>query len=1084
MTTDTRDGSEASGDGHGVNPSLARHLLELPRFCTLSGEDARGIAALAESASFAASAAIFEQGTPAEGLYTVLAGEVHLSIAGPAGPVHIDKLREGALFGIAALESAVPMAQSAHAGPEGAFLQVIPRDRLRGLLAASPELAARIHEGQRVSEAVVFLAACASFRDVPRDALAELAGRAAERSLARGERLIAQGEQDDHLFIVKSGHLVVTRREAPSNRIAQLGSGDVVGEMAVLTREARSADVVADTEAQVITVPGEEFRRVAGANADLARRVGALVESRRQAAVAGATASDASEVAARGAAPGAASQTPAATPPTTAKDQAPAGPRTTSPQQPAKVRAAPAEAPLWGGRWPWLAAVWSRFSAWRKRRAKPPAVLQHSEMDCSAACLSTICRFYGKEVSINTTRELARVRQEGASLSNIVRALREMGFKAEAYESSLAQLKQKRLPAIANWRGYHWVVVHEVTDTTVVVADPAEGLVTYTTEKWMEGWARFTIFVEPTPKFDEFPETPATVTAFLPFFTPYKRQIADIFLASFLLMMVGILAPLFTKFIIDDIILKGSDQWLLAAVVVMIAVLLLEQMLTFVRNEIVLKVTSRCNSQIIGSIYERLLSLPLSYFSARKTGDITSRLEQNDEITQFVTQDGLETFLSLFSMFAYLGVMIYFNAWLALAAVSVLLLNILLVAKISPRLRQIDRETFVKEADQESHLIESLRGAATLKMIGADHLARWQFENHFAAVANMHFKEAKLAQLMELAADTLDSLSDIMVLLLGGAFVIMGELTIGELVAFIAFANALQDPINDVIGKWDEFQEVIVAVERLNDIMEKEPEFKADGDADRIVVPRLRGHVEFRSTTFRYSQDDDTNVVQNINLSLPPGTKVALVGASGSGKSSLIKLLYGFYKPSSGQVLIDGFDVTEVSLQGLRSQIAMVPQKSAIYRGSVRENIALARPGATLEQVRDAAMAAGAHDFISLMPGAYEALLEEGGVNLSGGQRQRLAIARAFLQDGSILVLDEATSALDNETERIVMDNIALRYAGRTVIMIAHRLSTVRNADLLVVLDRGVVVESGTHDDLLAARGVYYHLCARQLEQD
>ena len=1044
--------------------TLAERLLELPQFCTLSGEDGARIAALAQSASFSASVPVFEQGVPAEGLYAVLAGEVVLSIAGAAGPVRIDSLREGALFGLNALLSETAMAQSAHAGPEGAFLQLISRDGLRTLLAGSPDVAARIEQGQRVSEAVAFLAGCASFRDVPRDALAGLAGNAGERTLARGERLIAQGEEDDTLFIVKSGRLVVTRREAPSHRIAQLGEGDVVGEMAVLTREPRSADVVADSDSAVISVPGEAFRAVAGANAELNKRIGALVESRRQAAVADAPAP--SPVAGAG----------------IAREPAPAAQAAAAPEPAPQAQAAAAEGT--GKSEPEAGWFRTRFERWRKRHAKPPAVLQHSEMDCSAACLSTVCRFYGKEVSINTTRELARVRQEGASLSNIIRALRELGFKADAYESSLAQLRQKRLPAIANWRGYHWVVVHEVTDTSVLVADPAEGLVTYSIEKWMEGWARFTIFVEPTPKFDEFPETPATVTAFLHYFVPYKRQIIDIFIASFLLMLVGIMAPLFTKFVIDEIILKGSDQWLTAAVVVMVGVLLLEQSLTFVRNEIILRVTSNCNSQIIGSIYERLLALPLGYFAARKTGDITSRLEQNDEITQFVTQDGLETFLSLFSVIAYMAVMLYFNVWLTLASVSVLLLNIVLVAKISPRLRQIDRETFVKEADQESHLIESLRGAATLKMIGADHLARWQYENHFAAVANIHFKEAKLSQLMELAADTLDSLSDVMVLLMGGAFVIMGQLTIGELVAFIAFANALQSPINSVIGKWDEFQEVIVAVERLNDILEKEPEFRAGEEASLVVVPRLRGHIEFRGTTFRYAQDDDTNVVQNVNLTIPAGRKVALVGTSGSGKSTLIKLLYGFYKPSGGQVLIDGFDISEVSLPGLRSQIAMVPQKSAIYRGSVRENIALARPGATMEQVRDAATAAGAHEFISLMPGGYEALLEEGGVNLSGGQRQRLAIARAFLQDGAMLVLDEATSALDNETERTVMDNIALRYAGRSVIMIAHRLSTVRNADLLVVLDRGIVVESGTHDELLAAKGVYYHLCARQLEQD
>lgn len=1043
--------------------TLAEHLAGVPRFCALTGEDTTRIGALAEDLSVAAAAPVFEQGSPPEGLYCVLAGEVVLTLRGASGPVHVDTLREGALFGIQGLLDAEPAPQSAHGGAEGAFLQWIPRDRFAALLSGDAGLAARVARGSEVADAMMFLAGCASFRDVPRDALVDLAGQSSDRAVPRAARLISQGEQDDTLFIVKAGRFVVTRREAPSHRIALMGPGDVVGEIAVLTREARTADVTADADSVVVSVPGDAFRRMADANAELAKRVGALIESRRHGAAAE------TPVEAFKAQPEQASPTPA--PAASAPPAAAARP----------VRPVPSAPTPSGGL---KADLLRRFADWRKRHRKPPAVLQHSEMDCSAACLSTICRFYGKEVSINTAREMARVRQEGASLANIIRALQEMGFKAQAFESTIDQLRSARLPAIANWRGYHWVVVHEVGEKTVTVADPAEGLVVHPIEKWMEGWARFTIFVEPTPKFDEFPESPATVTAFLPFFTPYKRQIIDIFVASFLLMMVGILAPLFTKFVIDEIILKESSQWLLAAVVVMVGALVLEQALTFIRNEIVLKVTSNCNSAIVGAIYERLLSLPLTYFGARKTGDITSRLEQNDEITQFVTQDGLETFLSLFSVIAYLAVMLYFNVWLTIAAVSVLLLNILLVAKVSPRIRQVDRETFVKEADQESHLIESLRGAGTLKMIGADHIARWQYENHFAAVANMQFKEAKLSQFMEICAETLDALSDVMVLLLGGAFVIMGQLTIGELVAFIAFANALQAPVNSVIGKWDELQEVIVAIERLNDILEKEPEFRAGEEASRITVPRLRGNVEFRAATFRYSPDDPANVVQNINLVIPAGRKVALVGASGSGKSTIIKMLYGFYMPVSGQVLIDGFDISEVSLPGLRSQIAMVPQRSAIYRGSVRDNIALARPGATLEQIRDAAAAAGAADFILQMPGGYDAMLEEGGVNLSGGQRQRLAIARAFLQDGALLVLDEATSALDNETERLVMDNVATRYAGRTVIMIAHRLSTVRNADLLVVMDRGIVVETGTHDELIAARGVYYHLCARQLEQD
>ena len=1029
--------------------TLSDRLKSLPEFALLGAAECAEIAALAESVSLPASATVLEQGEPATGLYYVASGAVELSLRRAQASVVVDTLREGAFFGRSALEdAAAAMAHSASASGAATILQFIARDAFRTYLDARPDIAERIDKARRGTAVAGFLAECASFRDVPREALVELAGLVTERRLARDELLIAQGEHDDVLYIVKSGALVVTRREAPSHRIAVLGEGDVVGEMAVLSREARTADVRADADSVVYALPGEEFRRVAATHAELAQRVGSLIAARRSAALV--------------------TETPSAQ--STAAAAAPA-------QESAGRRDREATPPP-------AAAPKRRFDRWRK----PPALRQHGEMDCGAACISTVCRYYGKEVSINTTREIARVRQDGASMGNLVRALNEIGFQTESYESTLEQLRTRRLPAITNWRGYHWVVVYEVGEKTVLVADPAQGLVTYTHEEFLDGWAQYTIFIEPTAAFDAFPESRTSVLSFLPMFAPYKKTILDVFLASFLLQVLGVLTPLFSKFVIDDIILPANSQWLVSAMVVMVGVLALQQFLTFLRNEMVLRVSIKCNSLIINTVYQRLLALPIEYFEARKTGDITSRLEQNEEITNFVTEDGLETLLSLFSVVVYLAVMLYFNVLLTLAAVSFLLLNIFVVAKISPRVRQVDREAFVKEADQESHLIESLRGIRTLKTIGADHLARWQYENNFAGVANVKFREAKLSQLAGLIAGTLDSLSDASVLLLGGAFVIMGKITIGELVAFVAFANNLQDPINRVIGKWDELQEVVVAVERLNDIMEKKPEFETDdGDGaqtKRIQLPRLRGHIEFRRVAFRYNPDDPENVVQNINLTIEPGQSVAFVGASGSGKSTLVKLLYNFYSPSSGQVLIDGFDLAESSILTLRRQIAMVPQRSAMYSGSIRDNIGMARPGASLEQIQEAAMAAGAHDFIVQIPGGYAAKLEEGGSNLSGGQRQRIAIARAFLQPASILVLDEATSALDNETERTVMENISARYREKTVIMIAHRLSTVRNADRIVVLERGIIVESGTHDELMALRGVYYHLCARQLEQD
>lgn len=1032
--------------------TLTERLKAIPDFASLAEAERAAIAALAEPVHLPPSATVVAQGERAEGLYHVVAGEIRLMVDTGAGNQVIDTLREGAFFGLQALAGAEPMSQSAAVGSEPALLQIISRDAFGRLLVENPALAERIVKTRRTAEVTGFLAECASFRDVPREALVDLADRVSLRELRQGESLIEQGARDDVLYIVRKGELVVARREAPSHRIALLGERDVVGEMAVLSGEPRIADVTADTAATVYALPGEDFRRVAAAHAALAQRLGTLIEERRSAALT-AQASAVVETATQ---------------------------QETSPSAPAAPRpSVPSPGPAW------VSAIAVLLKRMRPHSTKPPAIRQHSEMDCSAACLSTVCRFYGKEVSINTTREIARVRQEGASMANIIRAAREMGFQATAYESTIEQLREKRLPAIANWRGYHWIVIHQVTADQVLIADPAEGLVTYSIAEFLENWAKYTIFLEPTPAFDAFPESRTSLRTFLPIFAPFKKTIIDVFVASFLLQLLSVLTPLFSKFVIDDIILPGSTQWLTAALVVMVSVLTLKQLLTFLRNEMVLRVSMKCNAAIIGTVYQRLLSLPLGYFEARKTGDITSRLEQNEEITDFVTQDGLETFLSLFSMVVYLCVMLYFNVLLTLAAVSFLLLDIVLVAKISPRIRQINRETFVKEADQESHLIESLRGARTLKTIGADHLARWQYENNFAAVANIKFREAKFSQLAGLLSGTLDALSDAAVLMLGGAFVIMGKISIGELVAFTAFANSLQEPINKVIGKWDELQEVVVAVERLNDIMEKESEFDAEGKpASRQKLPKLRGHVEFRNVAFRYAPDDPGNVVQNLNLVLPPGKKVAFVGASGSGKSTIVKLLYGFYPASSGKILIDGFDLAEASLDTLRHQIAMVPQKSAIYRGTVRDNIALANAGATLEQVQEAAIAAGAHDFIVQMPGGYTAQLEEGGVNLSGGQRQRIAIARAFLQPSAILVLDEATSALDNETERNVMENIAARYSDRSVIMIAHRLSTVRNADLIVVLERGIIVETGTHDELMAKRGVYYHLSARQLEQD
>ncbi len=1026
--------------------SLIERFSTISEFGVLTDEERAAIAALSVVTQVSPGEIICEQEEEPSGIYLVLSGQLNiLNIDERDNPSQVDTLHEGALFAQHAIRGNYRATFRAQAGDNGAILEVIYLRTLKEYFTKHPQIWENVENACKFETVIDSFTSAPGLREFPREALLVLATNATSVTVPTGTFLIKQGEKADDIFVIQEGSFAVTRDEAPNHRIAVLNDGDLAGEMAIIRNNLRSANVIAERDSTVFRVSGDAFRDLVKTHEDLAKSLDELMRVRLE-------------------------QQEAET-----QDREKKNKEVADRDQERRERLAKAKE---ADKAPGVEITRPSFSRFRK----PPAIRQHSEMDCSAACLSTVCRYYGKRISINTTRDIARVRQDGASMENVMRAAETLGFKIEGFISTLDQLRQKQLPAIVNWRGYHWVVVYEVTDSKVLIADPDEGLVTYTIEEFTDGWSLYTIFMEPTAKFERLEETGASLRAFANYYRPYSKTIAEIFLAAVALQAVAIMLPLFTKFIVDDIVLKGDEQWLVAALVVMAGVIVLEMILSYRRDDMLLRVTMMSNYGIIGAVYERLLSLPIDYFERRKVGDITTRLEQHEEITEFVTEDGFETFLDIMTSFAYLAFMLFFNVWLTLAAVLFLLLDILVIMKISPILRQIGRETFVKESDQESHLIESIRGAATLKTIGADHIARWEYENHFAAVSNMQFKEAKYSQMAGIISGTVDSLSDIAVLFLGATFVIWGELTIGEMIAFTVFANGLQAPINDLIGKWDELQEVYVAVERLNDIMENEPEFTDESEnTGRESLPRLQGGIRFDKVAFRYEPDDQQNIVQDISFEVKAGQRVAFVGTSGCGKSTLIKLLYGFYKATEGRGLVDGFDTREITLQSLRRQIAMVPQESVIFRATVRENIAIAREDATLDEIIEAATLAAADEFISEMPAGYDTMLEEQGSNLSGGQRQRLIIARAFLQDASLLILDEATSALDTETERMIMENVATRYADKTIIMIAHRLSTIRSADLIIALNQGIVVEAGTHDELMEKRGYYYHLSARQL---
>lgn len=710
-----------------------------------------------------------------------------------------------------------------------------------------------------------------------------------------------------------------------------------------------------------------------------------------------------------------------------------------------------------------------------------PGIKQQSQMDCGAACIVNVCKYYGKSASINYIRELAKVGKSGASMLNILLALKELGFRSTPMLSTYEDLQKQKTPSIVNWKGYHWIVVYKITGNKVIVADPGQGRKTLSKEEFTDGWTRYTLYVYPGDKIQTIEESKPSLHQFSNYFQPYKKNIFEILLASLCLEILNIFLPLFTKFIIDKVIVDQKQNLLVLAIVIISAITLIIAVLTYIRERLILYVSLKVNTGLIGDFFDRVLNLPLKFFEDRKTGDITTRFQENEKITNFMTNTGLQVFLNLFTAVLYLALMFYLNASLTTIIAFFILLQVLIYYFITPKIRHTFREVFEKNAASESHLIESLSGISTIKIIGIENPTRWQWENLQIAAINSYFKTIVYGMVSSLASGLVNHLSDVSVLFFGALFVLNNRLSIGGLVAFTIMAKGVSAPIIKLATSWNVFQGALNSVEKLNDVLESKPEIEKSDIKNKQVLPSLRGYIRTDNLTFRYSRDSQDNILQNVTLEVEPGQRIAFVGRSGSGKSTLIKLLYGFYKPTSGNIFVDGFGINDVYLPSLRKQIGLVPQENDLFKGTIRDNIAKSKPHAPLAEIIEAAKLAGAHEFISSFPEGYDTALEERGSNISGGQRQRIAIARTFIQKPQILILDEATSALDNESERKIQNNIETHLTNTTVFMIAHRLSTVKNADQIFVIDKGNIIENGTHRQLLENRGLYYYLANQQL---
>jgi ATP-binding cassette subfamily B protein len=719
---------------------------------------------------------------------------------------------------------------------------------------------------------------------------------------------------------------------------------------------------------------------------------------------------------------------------------------------------------------------------WGRLTRQYPFYAQHSASDCGAACLVMIGNYWGKRFSINRLRDMTNANRSGASLRAVASVAESLGFATRPVKATLDKLAEQPLPAIAHWEGKHFIVVYEITKKRVIVGNPALGQRILTPKEFEQDWTGYALLLQPTAALKKAKDDSTGVWKFFELVKPHYKVLFEIFIASVLMQIFGLVTPVFTQLLLDRVLVQRSVSTLNAVGLGMILFGLFRIAMNAVRTYLLDHTATRVSLALIIGFIKHTFRLPLSYFESRYVGDIVSRIQENQKIQAFLTGETLSITLDLLSLVVYLGVMLSYSWKMTLFVLLTIPPFFILALASTSILRRISREIFNAGAEENSYLIESLTGILTIRSLSIEQTVRWHWEELLNNLVRKTFSAEIIGIRLSVISGVIETFVSTGIMWFGAWQVINGELTLGQLVAFNMLIGNVLSPFQRFSGLWNRFQEIVISVERLNDVLEAEPEEDLQ-NKPRKSLGKLKGSICFRNVTFRYHKESETNVLENLNFEIQPEKMVALVGRSGSGKTTLGKLILGLYPATDGKVMIDGYDISNIALKSLRSQIGVVDQDTFLFGGTIRENIAIAHPEASLEEIVQAASLAGADEFIQKQPLGYETQIGEGGGMLSGGQRQRLAIARALLGNPRLILLDEATSHLDAESERIIQNNLKTILKGRTSVIIAHRLSTVRNADLILVLDHGVLVESGTHDELIAKKGHYYYLNQQQLAE-
>ncbi len=722
-----------------------------------------------------------------------------------------------------------------------------------------------------------------------------------------------------------------------------------------------------------------------------------------------------------------------------------------------------------------------------------PHYSQPDAMDCGATCLRMIAKYYGKSYTAQTLRQRSYITREGVSLLGISDAAESIGMRTMGVKTTLENLeKEKVTPFIAHWNQNHFVVVYKIDKNKVYVADPGSSKITYTQKEFSEHWISTTkngenqgiaLLLEPTPAFYEQADEKPDKTKFrflFKYLKPHRKLIWQLVLGLVFGSLIQLIFPFLTQSIVDYGIANNNLSFITLVLIAQMVLFVSRMSVDFIRSWIMLHISTRINISLISDFLIKLMKLPIGFFDTKMTGDLMQRIGDHNRIESFLTGQSLSTIFSFVNLIIFGAVLAYYSLIIFVVFLIGSALYIGWIYLFMKKRRELDFKRFREASAEQSNKIQLIQGMQEIKLQNAEKQMRWDWERIQVRLFKISIKGLALSQYQNLGTVFINESKNLVISFLAAYSVITGNMTLGMMIAVQYIIGQLNSPITQFIGFIQSWQDAKISLERLGEIHNQADEENIE-EQKVAVLPNDKS-IRIQDVEFQYDKPHGEMVLKKVSLEIPENKITAIVGTSGSGKTTMVKLMLGFYELNSGQILVGENPLTNFSQSWWRSQVGAVMQEGFIFNDSIAKNIAVGAENIDAERLKEAVKVANIQDFIEGLPLGYNTKIGSEGNGLSQGQKQRILIARAVYKNPHYLFFDEATNSLDANNERKIMDNLNQFFRGRTVVVVAHRLSTVKHADQIVVIEKGEIVETGTHEQLTAIKGAYYELVKNQLE--